>query len=428
MSLDGVAVDGTPERPKVGVVSVPWVGVPPKGQGSIAGKTHRLTEVLTDRFQFTIVGGSTGRAPDRAHPDIDYVPIPERLDKRYIDRVIGMGSRLAGRRRHLYHQVPYHPVYVRRAARVLREAECSTVVVHEFPQWLPVLQRVLPEARLILWAGADSFIEIDGLLPYVDRADALIGASRFLAERMAERAPRLADRTHVVYSGVDLARFHPGVAPRATDRILYAGRITPEKGVHHLVDAFRVLAAQRPDLRLVLAGPPWITEPTLVPGLPAAELAEITELAGVDYHAELLGRAGPAADRISMPGSLRGEDLVRCMQEATVFCHPVLCPEGFGAVVAEAMACGAPTVVSERGAQTEYVLDGVSGVVSPAGDVAALVAVLGELLDDAERRAELGRGARQIATERLDARVCATAFADVLDGKAVPVGDLPAIA
>ena len=406
----------------VGVLSVPWVGVPPKGQGSIAGKTHRLTEVLADRYEFTIVGGSTGRAPDRAHPAIRYVPIPERLDKRYIDRVVGMGGRLAGRRRHLYHQVPYHPVYVRRAAAVFREARCSTVVVHEFPQWLPVLARALPEARLILWAGADSFIEIDGLVPYVERADALIGASRFLAGRLAERVPALADRCYVVYSGVDLTRFHPGEGARATDRILYAGRITPEKGIHHLVEAFRQLADRRPDLELVLAGPPWITEPTLVPGMPPAELVEITELANGDYRAELMRRAGPHSDRISMPGSLRGDDLVRSMQEATVFCHPVLCPEGFGTVVAEAMACEAPVVVSERGAQPEYVPDGVAGVVTPAGDVSRMVEVLEELLDDPDRRAALGRGARQLVEERLSTTVCAAALADVLDGRAVAVG------
>jgi glycosyltransferase involved in cell wall biosynthesis len=409
-------------REQVGILSVPWMGVPPKGQGSIAGKTHRITQLLTDRYEFTIVGGATGRAPHREHPDIHYVAIDESLDRRYIDRIVGGATRLVGRGRHDYYQSLYHPLYVRRAARAFREAGCTTVVLHEFPQWLPVIAKALPDARLMVWGGADSFIESDALLPFLRRADALIGSSQFLGRRFAERLPEMADRCYVVYSGVDIAQFHPGSEPRLDNRLLYAGRITPEKGVHVLVDAFRMLADDRPDLELVLAGPPWVTQPTLLEGSVPHHLDEVTRLAAGDYRQELSTRAGPHTDRLLLPGPLGGDDLVRALQDTTIFCHPVLCEEGFGAVVAEALACAAPVVVSDLGAPPEFVTHGSTGMVSPAGDASQLAAVLGGLLDSLERREELGRAARALAESRLAASVSARDFAAVLDGTASPVG------
>lgn len=413
------------ERERIGVLSVPWTGVPPKGQGSIAGKTHRTTELLADRFAFTVVGGATGRAPQREHPDIDYVPIDERVDRRYVDRLIDHGSRLVGRGRHLYYQPWYHPLYVRRAVKVFRAAGCAAVVTHEFPQWLRPITSGLPDARTVLWGGADSFIEVDSLLPDVQRADQLIGSSRFLARRFVERLPTMADRTHVVYSGVDVDTFHPGTAARSENRILYAGRITPEKGVHVLVDAFRRLADDHPDLELVVAGPPWVSDPSLLVGSVPYHLDEVAELAATDYRAHLLERAGPHAARLSFVGQLGRDDLRAEMQGCTVFCHPALCEEGFGQVVVEALACGAPTIVTDLGAPPEYVTDGLTGLISPAGDAEALTEALGALFSDPVRRDEMGRAARKLAEEHLSAAASARDLAAVLEGSALPVGDLP---
>jgi D-inositol-3-phosphate glycosyltransferase len=91
-----------------------------------------------------------------------------------------------------------------------------------------------------------------------------------------------------------------------------------------------------------------------------------------------------------MPLLLRSADLVVCAPWY----------EPFGIVPLEAMACGRPVVATAVGGQIDSVVHGVTGVHVPPRDPGALAAAIGELLDDAPRRAQLGRQGRQRA-ERL---------------------------
>ena len=66
--------------------------------------------------------------------------------------------------------------------------------------------------------------------------------------------------------------------------------------------------------------------------------------------------------------------------------------EGFGIPAAEAMGCEVPVVASDAGGLPEVVEHGVTGLVVPRGDTAALAQAIGSLLDDPERRQTDGRG------------------------------------
>ena len=85
--------------------------------------------------------------------------------------------------------------------------------------------------------------------------------------------------------------------------------------------------------------------------------------------------------------------------------------EGFGLPAAEAMACGAPVVVTDGGALPEVV--GEAGVVVPAGDAVALAAALGALLDDPARRARLSE-AGLVRARRYDWDMLAERYGEVL--------------
>jgi glycosyltransferase involved in cell wall biosynthesis len=91
--------------------------------------------------------------------------------------------------------------------------------------------------------------------------------------------------------------------------------------------------------------------------------------------------------------------MVRCYAEATIAIVPSVY-EGFGLPAGEAMACEVPVVSTTGGALPEVVGD--AGELVPPRDVEALTAAIAGLLEDPERREELGRRGR----ERIDSLFC----------------------
>jgi glycosyltransferase involved in cell wall biosynthesis len=74
------------------------------------------------------------------------------------------------------------------------------------------------------------------------------------------------------------------------------------------------------------------------------------------------------------------------------------------------MACARPVVATENGALPELVEDGVTGLVVPRGDRAALADALVALTCDGDRRRRAGLAARARCEERFDIRDCAASY------------------
>jgi glycosyltransferase involved in cell wall biosynthesis len=146
--------------------------------------------------------------------------------------------------------------------------------------------------------------------------------------------------------------------PEEPAHILYAGRLSPEKGILEL-------AAAAADLPLVVVG-----DGPLRPRVPQAR--------GFVPHDELLAYYGRAA-------------VVACPSHR----------EGYGVVCAEAMAHGRPVVASAVGGLLDLVVDGETGLLVEPGDIAALRSALERLLGDDALRRRLGVAARERARERL---------------------------
>ena len=129
-------------------------------------------------------------------------------------------------------------------------------------------------------------------------------------------------------NGTELAQRFLATRPQLKEKriVLFLSRIQEKKGCDLLIAAFAQVANLDPSLHLVMAGPDqteWIK--TLL------------------NQAYLLG----IADRITWPGMLQGDDKWGAFYSAEVFCLPSH-QENFGIVVAEALACGKPVLISNK--------------------------------------------------------------------------------
>jgi glycosyltransferase involved in cell wall biosynthesis len=162
--------------------------------------------------------------------------------------------------------------------------------------------------------------------------------------------------------GVDCERFSPERrAERSDDRIdvLYAGRLTQEKGVDLLADAFLAARARDERLHLVLAG-------------------------GGPEEQRLRARLG---ERATFLGWLEGEELATAYASADLFLFASR-TDTFGQVLLEAMASGLPVVAVAEGGPCSIVRHGRTGVLC-ASDERDLAGAVLELAADPARRERL---------------------------------------
>ncbi len=220
-------------------------------------------------------------------------------------------------------------------------------------------------------------------------ADVFIAPSRYYARHMAELLGVDASRFRVVQLGLRLEGY--GVAERtppesgAASRpgpgatVGYLARIAPEKGLHLLAEAFRLLAARPGNERLRLAAAGYLgarDRPYL------ESIRERIAAWGLEERFEYVGEVD-LAGKIRFLGSI------------DVFSVPTTYREAKGISALEAMANGVPVVLPRHGSFPEMIEATGGGLLVEPDSPESLAEGIAALLGDAGRRAELGRRGRE---------------------------------
>jgi glycosyltransferase involved in cell wall biosynthesis len=315
----------------------------------------------------------------RTLPDVRILPVdlgPERLRLR--DR---------GRMRTLVATAPAVPSLVS-LARYVRRHGITIIHTSDRPRDAAacIVLAEMTGAACVVQAHVGYGDWMSGVLKWsLRRADALIGVSEYVARTLVASGHDPA-RVHAVHNALDAAdwemtprqdaRRRLGLAPD-TPVILTVCRLFPSKGPGDLVEAMGQLKGRHPDVRLLIAGR------EMVPG----------------YADELIRRAGVVGARVNVTLLGQRDDVKDLMAAADVFAMPSV-GEPFGLVYLEAMASCRPVVALDSGGAPEVIVHGETGLLSPPGDMARLVANLSTLLDDATLRATMGRrGRRRVESE-----------------------------
>jgi glycosyltransferase involved in cell wall biosynthesis len=210
--------------------------------------------------------------------------------------------------------------------------------------------------------------------PSLQRAARLIAGCRATRDEFVRHYQVAPDRIDLALQGIDTDLFRPAEAHGLRRRLglgdapvlLFAGFITPRKGLEYLAGALHLLPR---NVQLVIMGR-W-----------APKVRE-----------RFMQVIGLAADRVHEIGFVPDEERPLYYSLADVYVSPSLL-EGLGITPIEALACGTPAVVTSASSGPEEVGD--AGLIVPPRDPAALAAAIGQLLDDAELRRQLGRRGRE---------------------------------
>ena len=305
--------------------------------------------------------------------------------------------------------------------RAALDAELDSLAPHVVCFWrlgelsLSLVERVFERGIPALGYVGDGWLhegaQRDPWTPYRERPPALgdlatwVFNSRWL--RDSTRAAGVALRSaEVLAPGVDRRRFTPPAlgGPRGwRGRLLYAGRLTPAKGVDV---ALRALA-RLPGCELLMVGD--------------GSARQRDELAGL---AAALG----IEDRVLFRPAVAPEALAGLYRDADALLFPVRWQEPFGLVPLEAMASGLPVVATGTGGSGEYLEDGRNALVVAPGDAAVLAGAVMRLAGDPSLRERLrghglataARHDREESSAALERLLCRLAGGGEVAGGAVP--------
>jgi len=263
--------------------------------------------------------------------------------------------------------------YVRHAKR----EPPDLVEVYNRPIMIDILRRGLGVTPIALHFGNDprgmdgsrSVAERRKLL---QRSDAIVCVSDFIRRCFLDgiRHP-LSTRVHVIHTGV---RRGPDV-PVKENRIVYVGRVVPEKGVLELVQALAHALPRHPDWSAEIIGARWF-------GSGAKATA----------YENSVARAASSCGRIVLSGFKPHEDVLASLSRASIAVVPSLWDDPFPRTALEALAQGCALICSTRGGLPELGPERAFHLESVSAE--SLFGALEQLVTDRDRREALQRRAR----------------------------------
>jgi len=421
---------------KIAFVSQPRdaVGATDAQTGSVTIVMWELAKRVAREHDVVVIAprasGQLLEETSRAGPRIRRIPLVLRL----LHKAMDLGTGVLDLRTPYFASQSFFREYALGVARWLGRERPDIVHVQNCTQFLPLFHRAVPDAKLFLHVH-DEFL---GLLPErvirprLKNLSAVVTCSNYVTQRLTERLPYLAGRIHTVGNGVDTAYFEAAERPLEPGkfRILYVGRVSPEKGIHTLAAAFTRLASADPGIELDIVGPTGLlpfNQIRLLSGDP--HVAALRPFYGTDlwsrldkqliharssYSHAIEASIPPALHaRVHFRGQLARGTLRSAYQRAHVLAMPSACMEPFGLPLAEAMATGLPCVASRTGGMPDIVANEVTGVLVERGDVEGLTQALHRLAANTNIREQMGREARRRAEEQFDWSVPAARLASL---------------
>lgn len=235
--------------------------------------------------------------------------------------------------------------------------------------------------RVAGWVVLRTFLgSRNGRRPRMGR---VLCVSEYMRQYLVEQVGVPAAHTKVVYNGIDLDKFpwQERRSPPLPLRLLYAGRLSPDKGVHTAVEGFarfRNIHPEHPACLTVLGE-------------------------GPSFYRDRLGRLAEglgSTDAVRFRGAVPRHQMPQVLADHDVLVFPSVWQEPLARMVQEAMACGLVVIGTTTGGTEELLVEGETGLTFEAEDAAGLARQMARLVEQPDLFGRLARAARKAVEER----------------------------
>jgi spore coat protein SA len=361
---------------KILMICTEKLPVPPVLGGAIQTYISGVLPHLRKQHDITVLGTDDPSLPNQETIDgIHYVRIPGKIFEIYREGV----------------------------EKYVQSNQFDLIHIFNRPRLVIPVRNTAPEAKIVLSMHNDMFepekIDSEEAMKLLEEVSQIVTVSDYIGNVIKTLYPQAESKVRTIYSGVDIERFLPGnhsnmkhirndirKANGLENKkvLLFAGRLSSNKGVDKLVRAIPELSKKFKDLALVIMGSKWFS------------LEETT-----DYIAYVRSLAKKLPIPVVATGFVAPSKIHNWFAAADLFVCTSQWQEPLARVHYEAMAAGLPIVTTARGGNPEVIHPRENGlVVERPEDPSCFAEHIGEILSNSSLMRKMGEKCRELAVSR----------------------------
>lgn len=386
---------------KIAFINQPWNYCPPIRGGSIAIWTHEVARRMAKSNEVVVYAKSGLQSRMEWDEGVHYRRFSSELDTQF-QRIPRKLIQYRILKQLMFTYGWYFAWYAIKVGYDLRKQNCEIIHIQNFPNFAPILRFFNPHSKIVLHMHGEWLNQLDrtSIERRLRPVDLILGCSDYITDKIRVRFPQHAHRCGTIFDGVDVQQFTPtnSHASRPEPQVLFVGRISPEKGLHTLMQAMNLVSERNGDVNLTLVGADHKANLDFIIGVTDdPRIADLRQYYDGDYRSQLCEILQPLArERVHFAGYVPHDQLAERFQDASILVNPSL-SESFGMSLIEAMAAGVPVVATQVGGMVDIVEDGKTGMLVEPDDADRLAEAIIRLTSDVHLRNRMGAAARQRA-------------------------------
>ncbi len=266
----------------------------------------------------------------------------------------------------------------------------------------PLIRALNPESKIVVFLQTEWLTQLDSQMvaKQLEAVDLVIGCSDYITNKIRHQFPHVPCAT--IFNGVDINHFQVNSEAKITQKkekitLLFVGRVSPEKGIHILLEAFNKVIEKCSHVQLKIVGPEgkYGVLPAQMLDTKDNYVKELIPFYQGEYSQQLRQIISDQASKsVYFVGSVKQLDLVEHYQEADIFVFPSVWNEPFGIPLVEAMAMELPVVVTRSGAFPEIVEQEQTGLLVERANPDDLATAIIRLVEDENLCHKMGKAGR----------------------------------